>query len=488
MRAALATGGLLGAAYLCLPYLGPLLAWGALLPLLLLWRDECRPGLLAAASALGMGLAQGLALGYFLPFDPGAVSAVLAVQAVTASLPWLALAALCRLTRLRPARALWLLPGLWLINEWAFSFVPDIVPTPLGGTLGGLPGSIWFYGVSGAWGGTLLLVYAQVWLVDARQAAGRRLALAVLLMALLNLVGGVMQRLAPPPEPGAGVALLRTGGRLPEDDILPWLDRAMDLSAQAVRVGADLVAWPEAMIPWEIADDDAHPLQQALRSLPERHGVPFVIGLNQAPDPFSLYNSAALLQPGERMAQAQIQHKRWLLPQKESAYFFGLGKGWVRPGAESRALAFADRAGTRHAIGPLICYEVLVSAAAVAQVRAGAQALLVLANDIEFYATPARWQLEAQARVRAVETGRDVLRVASVGALQHVNAWGRKVLEQEGGAGFAHVAPQWRDGLGLYVRHPHWLPLLVLCAMPLLICAVFRPRQSLARQSPLPGA
>ncbi|GAB4396608.1 MAG: apolipoprotein N-acyltransferase [Rhodoferax sp.] len=476
--AALLTGGLLGAAYLCIPHIGPILAWGALLPLLRLWQRERHPGFLAAASTLGMGLAQGVALGYFLPFDPAAVSLVLLVQACTASLPWLALAALCHLTRRRPAGMLWLLPGLWLINEWIFSFVPDIVPTPLGGTLGGHPSSIWFYSLSGAWGGSLLLVFVQVWLVKARRPFGHRLAVVLLLIASLHVMGAVLQWFAPLPQPQAKVALLRTGPHLPTDDILPWLDRAMDLSAHAVRAGADLVVWPEAMIPWDIASDESHPLQRALRSLPQRHGVAFIIGINQAPDPFSLYNSAVLLRPGESIAQAQIQHKRWLLPQRESAYFFGLGKGWVRSGDQSRALRFDDRTGARHAIGPLICYEVLVSAAGVAQVRAGAQALLVLANDAEFDHTPARWQLDAQARVRAIETGRDVLRVASVGALQHINAWGHKVLEQQGDADFVLAAPGWHQGLDLYVRHPHWLPVLMLCVMPLLMgvtCCSSRP-------------
>lgn len=463
--AGLASGVLLGTAYLCVPYLGPLLAWVALLPLLRLWRDELRLGARVWASALGMGLAQVLALGYFLPFAPAPMSVVLAVQAVAASLPWLALAGLCRLTRLEPARALWLLPGLWLTNEWALSFVPDIVPTPLGGALGGLPEAIWFYGITGVWGGTLLLVSFQVGWITSRSARRRRYALAAGFVLLLHGLGALLPRLAPTQAPGAEIALVRTGALHPGDDIVPWLDRALILSAQAARAGAELIVWPESMIPWNVADNPAHPLHQALIAQPARHDVPFLLGINQALDPFTLHNGAAMLRPGESLAAAQIQHKRWLLPLKESRYLFGLGTGWVRPGETHRALSFIGRNGQPYTLGPLICYEVLVSAAAVDQVRAGTQALVVLANDAEFHQTPARWQLDAQARVRAVETRRDVLRVASVGALQHFDAWGKQIVEQKGEAGFVRVTPRWRDGASFYVRQPHWLPLLALCAV-----------------------
>lgn len=67
---ALASGSLLGLAWLCPPYLGPLIACGALESLFVLWRDEERPGALALMSGLAMLWAKALALGYFLVVDP----------------------------------------------------------------------------------------------------------------------------------------------------------------------------------------------------------------------------------------------------------------------------------------------------------------------------------------------------------------------------------------------------------------------------------
>ena len=63
----------------------------------------------------------------------------------------------------------------------------------------------------------------------------------------------------------------------------------------------------------------------------------------------------------------------------------------------------------------LICYESLFPEEARAHVRGGAQVLVNVTNDAWYGKTPAAWQHFQAARMRAVETGRYLLRAANTG-------------------------------------------------------------------------
>jgi len=65
--------------------------------------------------------------------------------------------------------------------------------------------------------------------------------------------------------------------------------------------------------------------------------------------------------------------------------------------------------------GSLICYESLFPELARARVLAGAQVLVNVTNDAWYGESPAAWQHMQAARMRAVETGRYVLRAANTG-------------------------------------------------------------------------
>lgn len=483
---------MLGTALLCVPYLGPLLAWVALLPLLRAWGQAHRNDRLLAASVLAMGAAQSVALGYFAPLNPAAVAILLLVQSAVASIPWLLLAVLRHCCREQSPRLLWLLPALWLGNDWAWAQVPQIVPTPLGGSLGQLLPAIQFYEWTGLAGGTLLLLLIQIGLVQTSYPRRLRLVAAAGVIALVNAHGGwqLWQSGQASEYDSASVALIRAGAYRPTDDFYPFFDRLMVLSAQAARAGAELLVWPESVLPPELIAAENGPLKQALHSIPSRHGVPLLFGYDEGAGRF-LYNSAGLLTPDSaRPASAigQRYRKRWLLPVEEGRYFFGLGKQYMLAGDNSQPLSYHAANGASRAIGPLICYEVFIPAAAVAQVRAGAQALLVLANDQDFWHSPARWQLDAQSRVRAVETRRSLLRAASTGALYQIDAYGRQVERDDRATpAFLIARPDLRTEFSLYVRYPDWLPLLVMLDGLIALLLLDKPgRRPLPPPLPLP--
>lgn len=79
-------------------------------------------------------------------------------------------------------------------------------------------------------------------------------------------------------------------------------------------------------------------------------------------------------------------------------------------------------------IGPMICLEDLDAAQASRLVTEGAQLLVALANDAWFGDSSAPLQHFALASFRAVETRRDLVRVANHGISGHVDALGRTTL------------------------------------------------------------
>lgn len=122
--------------------------------------------------------------------------------------------------------------------------------------------------------------------------------------------------------------------------------------------------------------------------------------------------------------------------------------------------------------GSLICYESLFPEEARARVLAGAQVLVNVTNDAWYAKTPAAWQHFQAARMRAVETGRYVLRAANTGVTAIITPDGN-VSEQ---------LPWWTPAalkgsfvssniITPYVRWGDWplLIILIMLAMPCML-------------------
>lgn len=75
--------------------------------------------------------------------------------------------------------------------------------------------------------------------------------------------------------------------------------------------------------------------------------------------------------------------------------------------------------------GVLICYEVVAGAEARARVRAGAEILVNPSSDAWARSAWPADQLIRTARLRAMETGRPVVRASDVGPSGHADVWGR---------------------------------------------------------------
>lgn len=226
------------------------------------------------------------------------------------------------------------------------------------------------------------------------------------------------------------------------------LGRLLALSRTARDAGADLVAWPESSFE-RTGGEDGHLF---LGSIANHLGVPLLAGLRRAaPEaPGARWNSIALAEPGgtTRIAGDKVRP----VPLYERAADFPLARwldargGWpgrvrAAPSAGVIDVDLARAAPVR--LGILVCIDAAHPDLARALRRRGAQVLLNPANEAE----PGQWaarQHAAIARLRAIETGLPLVRVANTGPSTWIDGFGREIARIEAGspaAGVAAVTP-----------------------------------------------
>lgn len=188
----------------------------------------------------------------------------------------------------------------------------------------------------------------------------------------------------------------------------------------------DLVVWPETAVPYLLnqIDDDLRLLSDAAR------GAPLVFGIQRRDQERRAYNSLVVL--GQGGAIKSIYDKRHLVPFGEympGARFLGrlgaaglarnLGTGFA-PGAQVGPLTVP---GIGPAV-PLICYEGIFAE----EISYGSdrpRLLLLITNDAWFGKAAGPRQHLAQARLRAIEQGLPMVRVANTGISAMIDGKGR---------------------------------------------------------------
>jgi len=141
-------------------------------------------------------------------------------------------------------------------------------------------------------------------------------------------------------------------------------------------------------------------------------------------------------------------------------------------------------------IGDVICFEVAYDSLVQSSIKAGAQVLVVQTNNATFGHTSETYQQLAMSRLRAVETGRTVMQVATTGKSAVIDPDGRIVAQS--GALYtaatltADVAP--RTAKTLAVRLGAW-PEYVLSAFAVLAaaCSIGLSLRQRRRRTPDPS-
>lgn len=207
-----------------------------------------------------------------------------------------------------------------------------------------------------------------------------------------------------------------------------FFDRQLTLTGASTRADEpepDLVLWAETAIPWllDMADGALSQISFAAR------GKPVVLGVQRRSD-LQYYNSAVLLGPAGEVLQTYDKHH--LVPFGEyipfgdvmakvgiSSFASQLGNGYSSgPGA-----ALMDLGALGMAL-PLICYEAVFARDVNAAPHRPAF-LMQLTNDAWFGKGQGPLQHLAQARMRAIEQGLPMARVANTGVSAMIDPWGQ---------------------------------------------------------------
>jgi apolipoprotein N-acyltransferase len=362
--------------------------------------------------------------------------------------------------------ALALAPILWVGTEWLrgslFTGFPwvllgysqsDIVAPLQVASLVGI------YGVSG-------MVACPSAALALMIAPGRRRtrsrALAATLLLALPIVGttwgasrvageGLLQ------GPTVRVALVQ--GNVPQgqkwdpayrDEILT---RYLSLTRDAARRDVDLVVWPESSTPFVFGRDGVQ--TEVMRAGLRQSRVPVVFGSDEVVGPKEFYNAAFVMDASGEIRGSY--RKMQLVPFGEY-----IPVRWLLFFAQPLVEGFSDfSAGKQltllpvgaHKLSVAVCYEAVFPWLSRTAVRQGSQLLATITNDAWYGTSAAPYQHFQQARVRAVETGRYLVRAANTGISAVVDPYGRVVVQSplfETGTWVGEV--RWLDGTTPYVR------------------------------------
>lgn len=199
-----------------------------------------------------------------------------------------------------------------------------------------------------------------------------------------------------------------------------------DLSEKAAP-GRDLLVWPETAAPffygWEAEETARLRAIAAAGKVPILFGVPW---MEEEGGKVRFYNSVLLLD-GDGIEGGRYD-KRHLVPFGEYVPLrFLLGfmdklTGGGEDFSRGKGAGVIRAAGMR--LGPSVCYEAIFPAIQREEVLSGANVLVNVTNDAWFGDTVAPWQHLAMSRMRAVETGRPLVRAANSGVSAFVGPGG----------------------------------------------------------------
>jgi apolipoprotein N-acyltransferase len=371
-----------------------------------------------------------------------AALATLALAALLALFPAAAIGAAHRWVA--PGARLWLgVPAAWALAEWLRGVVLSGLPwlaTGYAHTDGPLAGYAPLVGVDGvgliaAW----VAGAAAMTLAGQPRPARRAVVLALAVAASLLAAGQLLRGIDWSRPAGTPIAVRLAQGNIPQDEKFAedGMQRATDvygaLMDQDPQRHLDLVVLPEAAVPLPVGDLP-ETLQQALRDYPRRRGAALVFGVFIVEPGERYFNSAIGLAPDER--QPQRYSKRHLVPFGE---FIPFGFRWfvdlmnIPIGDQRSGPAYQppmQLAGQRLAVN--ICFEDLFGEEIIAAWRDPAlepTLLLNLSNLAWFDDSIALPQHLQISRMRALETGRPLLRATNTGATAIIDARGRVVAQ-----------------------------------------------------------
>jgi len=246
--------------------------------------------------------------------------------------------------------------------------------------------------------------------------------------------------------------------------------RMLNMTDTAVRSGASIVIWPESTVPLSYSSTQF--FKEAIEAVSQRTSVDIILGsvAEDAQDPNRIWNSAFLVSGGRTIGhydKIRLVPFGEYVPLRKMLFFahkLTHTVGNFEFGTNDHPLAGVLQ------YGPAICYEIVYPQIPRAQVVHGAEVLVTITNDAWYDGTSAPRQHLNQARLRAVETDRYLLRAATTGISAFVDPAGRVVEEMPmNREAIIYARFQPRHSTTLYVRFGDWFAWVAVIAVVIAI-------------------
>lgn len=394
----------------------------------------------------------------------------------------------------------WQLTWPWLNLGNSFSDYPKLIQWY--DTLGSTGGSFWILLVN------LLIFYTiRIW-----QAGRKRKDLIINISATALLIGLPMiislikfSQFNEKPIGEVSVLMLQPDldpyGEKYSKDSITIQNELLALAENNTKGKVDYYIAPETAIPGrgsisETAFEKSELLNNIKRFLAKHPGSVFTTGIsshkyfldkNTAPtNAYQIndrvwvesYNSAVQIIPNQKV---EVYHKGKLVPGVEIFPYMNvlkpllgdaminLGGTVASLGTDKERVAFSNPYN-KGKIAPIICYESIYGEFVTDYVKKGANFLGIMTNDSWWGVTEGHKQLLSYAKMRAIETRREIVRSANSGISAHINAKG-EILEDtfygDQTALFAKV--NLYEGETFYVRAGDFLSRVSIFALGFLI-------------------
>jgi len=203
------------------------------------------------------------------------------------------------------------------------------------------------------------------------------------------------------------------------------LDKTMeiyaDLTESAADNGAEIVVWPETALPYDLFNNER--LYNYVSELAREHQVTILVSaFTKDEESDQLYNSVIEIKPDGNFGETIYSKQRLVpfgefVPMRELIMFLipplanvGMLDEDLLAGKDSTVIS--TESGD---IGCGICFDSIYETLMLNSVRNGAELIAISTNDSWFSDSAALDMHNSQSRLRAIETGRYVVRSANTG-------------------------------------------------------------------------
>ena len=245
--------------------------------------------------------------------------------------------------------------------------------------------------------------------------------------------------------------------RWDNQQVIAIYGKMMEMTERAAQNGAKVVIWPESTVPLSYTETAFY--RDSIEELSKRRNIDIILG-SVATDPTKtpqrLWNSAFLVSNGVTIGhydKIRLVPFGEYVPLRRVLFF---AEKMVRAVGEFEFGTNETPLTGQLTYGPAICYEIVFPQISRSQIRNGADVLVTITNDAWFEGSAPMQHLQ-QARLRAVEGDRFVLRSATTGISAYIDPTGR-VLESipMNGDGIIYAKFQPRTTITPYVRFGDW--------------------------------